>query len=76
MAMRHEYTKTVLYIWASVFMILAYSIKIVSKFVTQSGNMESGFQVSSIYMNVIFVVVGILAIWGGRRFIEEVDTDT
>ncbi|MFT4664029.1 MAG: hypothetical protein ACI8YQ_000816 [Polaribacter sp.] len=76
MAMKHEYTKMVLYVWASVFMILVYSIKIVSKFITQSGNMEGGFQVSSIYMNAIFVTVGILAIWGGRQFIVEAGTDT
>ena len=73
MAMRHEFTKMILYIWASVFMILVYSIKIISKFVTQSGNLDEGFQISSIYMNAFFVLVGVLAIWGGRLFIMEME---
>lgn len=75
MAMRHEYTKMVLYVWASVFMILVYTIKIISKYLTQSGNLEGGFQVSSIYMNGAFVVIGILSIIAGSRFIVDVDTE-
>ncbi|MFK7810585.1 MAG: hypothetical protein AB8F74_22450 [Saprospiraceae bacterium] len=78
MAMRHEYTRMILKIWASVFMILVYAIKIISKYVTQSGNLDSGFIPSSIYLNVTFVIIGILAIIGGQKFIapvEETDKD-
>lgn len=71
MAMRHEYTRMVLNVWASVFMILVYLIKIVSKYITQTGNMVEGFQVSSIYMNGLFVMIGIFSILGGKRYIKE-----
>ena len=73
MAWRHEYTRMVLNLWASVFMILVYTLKIAFKYITQEGNLETGFQVVSIYMDLVFVVAGGLAMLGGKRFIVETD---
>ncbi len=75
MALRHAYTRMVLYLWAGVFMILASAIKIAAKYLTQTTNLPTGFDAASIFLNLVFVAIGMLAILGARRFIAPANPD-
>jgi hypothetical protein len=70
-ALRHENTRMLLYLWAALFMVLSNSLKIVFKYLTQRGNQDDGFQTESIQLQLIFVVIGLLSIFGAKRFIMD-----